>query len=110
MNTKLVLGAVAAAVAMFSQGAFAQASAPTRAEVKAEAKASIAKAQAESEGIRLVNDAVAGSNPMLLQMRQLDVEKSRVERWNGAFPQMMLGNNPNILFTSQLPALNEPKR
>ena len=40
MNTKLVLGAVAAAVAMFSQGAFAQASAPTRAEVKAEAKAS----------------------------------------------------------------------
>ena len=76
----------------------------------AEAEASIAKAQAESEGIRLVNDAVAGSNPMLLQMRQLDVEKSRVERWNGAFPQMMLGNNPNILFTSQIPALGEPKR
>jgi hypothetical protein len=80
------------------------------AEAEAEAKASIAKAQAESEGIRLVNDAVAGSNPMLLQMRQLDVEKSRVERWNGAFPQMMLGNNPNILFTSQLPTLSEPKR
>jgi len=81
------------------------------AEAEAEAKASIAKAQAESEGIRLVNDAVAGSNPMLLQMRQLDVEKSRVERWNGAFPQMMLGNNPNVLFTSQLPALSEqPKR
>ena len=39
MKTKLVLGAVAAAVAMFSQGAFAQAaSSPTRAEVKAEAK------------------------------------------------------------------------
>lgn len=40
MKTKLALGAIAAAVAMFSQGAFAQASAPvTRAEVKAEAKA-----------------------------------------------------------------------
>ncbi len=38
MNTKLALGAVAAAVAVFSQGAFAQASSPTRAEVKAEAK------------------------------------------------------------------------
>jgi hypothetical protein len=38
MNTKLALGAVAAAVAMFSQGAFAQASSPTRAEVKAQAK------------------------------------------------------------------------
>ena len=38
MKTKLVLGAVAAAVAVFSQGAFAQASSPTRAEVKAEAR------------------------------------------------------------------------
>ena len=47
---------------------------------------------------------------MLLQMRQLDVEKARNERWNGAFPQMMLGSNPNVLFTSQLPALGEPKR
>jgi hypothetical protein len=40
MKTKLALSAVAAAVAVFSQGAFAQAaSSPTRAEVKAEAKA-----------------------------------------------------------------------
>jgi hypothetical protein len=38
MKTKLALSAVAAAVAVFSQGAFAQASSPTRAEVKAEAK------------------------------------------------------------------------
>src|SRR6185436_4302661 len=40
MKTKLALGAVAAAIAVFSQGAFAQASAPaTRAEVKAGAQA-----------------------------------------------------------------------
>ena len=39
MKTKLALSAVAAAIAMFSQGAFAQASAPAnRADVKAEAK------------------------------------------------------------------------
>lgn len=39
MKTNFVLGAVAAAaVAVFSQGAFAQASSPTRAEVKADAK------------------------------------------------------------------------
>lgn len=38
MKTKLVLSAIVAAVAVFSQGAFAQASSPTRAEVKAEAK------------------------------------------------------------------------
>ena len=80
------------------------------AEAEAEAKAIIAKAKAESEGIRLVNDAIAGSNPMLLQMRQLDIEKARTEKWNGSFPQMMMGTNPNVLFTSQLPALNEVKR
>ena len=40
MKTKLALSAVAAAIAVFSQGAFAQASAPaTRAEVKAGAQA-----------------------------------------------------------------------
>ncbi len=80
------------------------------AEAEAEAKASIAKAKAESEGIRLVNEAIAGSNPMLLQMRQLDIEKARTEKWNGSFPQMMMGANPNVLFTSQLPMLNEAKR
>ena len=39
MKTKLALGAVVAAIAVFSQGAFAQASAPAaRADVKAQAK------------------------------------------------------------------------
>ena len=39
MNFKIALTALAAATALFTQGAFAQASAPTRAEVKADAKA-----------------------------------------------------------------------
>ena len=39
MKTKLALSAIVAAVAVFSQGAFAQsASSPTRAEVKSQAK------------------------------------------------------------------------
>ena len=38
MKTKLALSAIVTAVAVFSQGAFAQASSPTRAEVKAQAK------------------------------------------------------------------------
>jgi len=39
MKNQIALGAIVAAVAVFSQGAFAQASAPSRAEVKAETKA-----------------------------------------------------------------------
>jgi hypothetical protein len=38
MKTKFALSAVAMAVALFSQGVFAQASSPTRAEVKAQVK------------------------------------------------------------------------
>ena len=51
MKTKLVLGAVAAAVAVFSQGAFAQAaSSPTRAEVKADAKSGARTPAGEATG------------------------------------------------------------
>jgi hypothetical protein len=42
---------------------------------------------------------------MLLQIRALEVEKARVEKWTGNFPQMMLGSNPNLLFNSPLAPL-----
>ena len=65
MKTNLVLGAVAAAVAVFSQGAFAQASSPTRAEVKAEAKTG--------------SLAPAGEGPMTKQPAKTS-DKTRDER------------------------------
>ncbi len=69
MKTKLALGAIAAAIAVFSQGAFAQSSAPTRAEVKAEAKkGSLAPA---GEG--------PGTNPEKSQPSTMS-DKSRADR------------------------------
>ena len=48
----------------------------------------------------------AANNPLLLQLKTLEVEKARVEKWDGRFPQWWLGGNggggPNILF--QMPA------
>lgn len=79
-------------------------------EAKTEAEARIAQARAEADAIHLVNEAVAHSGPLLMQIRALDVEKARVERWNGQFPQTMLGSNPNLLFTSPLGAVTEAKR
>jgi hypothetical protein len=64
MKTKLVLGAVAAAVAVFSQGAFAQTS-PSRAEVKAEAKSGAI--------------APAGQGPIASQPSKMS-DKTRDER------------------------------
>ena len=81
-----------------------------RREAQGKADARLAEAKAEADAIGLVNKAVANSGPLLMQIRALEVEKARVERWNGSFPQTMLGNNPNVLFTSSLSGLSEAKR
>lgn len=73
-----------------------------RREAQGKADARLAEAKAEADAIELVNKAVAGSGPLLMQIRALEVEKARVEKWNGAFPQTMLGANPGVLFTSPL--------
>jgi hypothetical protein len=69
MKTKLALGAVAAAIAVFSQGAFAQASSPTRADVKAEAKKGALAPAGEGPG----------TNPEKSQQSTMS-DKSRADR------------------------------
>ncbi len=67
MKTKLALGAVVAAIAMFSQGAFAQASAPVmRADVKAQAKTGAL--------------APAGEGPGAMAKPASGTDKTRMER------------------------------
>jgi hypothetical protein len=66
MKTKLALSALVAAIAVFSQGAFAQASAPTRAEVKAQAK---------TGGL-----APAGEGPGAMATAPKGTDKTRAER------------------------------
>ena len=73
-----------------------------RREAQGKADARLAEAKAEADAIELVNKAVANSGPLLMQIRALEVEKARVEKWNGQFPQTMLGANPSVLFTSPL--------
>ena len=73
-----------------------------RREAQGKADARLAEAKAEADAIQLVNTAVANSGPLLMQIRALEVEKARVEKWNGQFPQTMLGANPSVLFTSPL--------
>ena len=67
-------------------------------------------AAGEAEAIRLVNQAAqaAQQNPLLLQLKSLEVEKARVEKWDGHYPQTWLGasgnGGPNVLFQVPLPA------
>lgn len=72
-----------------------------------EADAKRIAAAAEAEAVRAVNKAVAeaGQQPLFYQLRLLDVERARIERWNGQYPAYLLqtGNSsPNLML--QLPA------
>ena len=62
-------------------------------------------AAAEAQAIRDVNKALAeaGQNPLLYQLRSLEVERARVDKWNGQYPDYLLqaGASPNLML--QLP-------
>lgn len=73
-----------------------------RQEAKGLADARTLAAQAEAGAIREINKAAqeAQSNPLLLQLKTLEVEKARVERWDGRYPQWWMGGGgaaPNLL-------------
>jgi len=65
---------------------------------------------AEADGIRSVNKALseANQNPLLIQLKALEVEKARVEKWNGTVPQWIMGgDNQNQPFIFQIPAITK---
>ena len=71
-----------------------------------EADAKKLGAVAEAQAIRDVNKALAeaGQNPLLYKLRALEVERARVERWNGQYPGYLLqtgASSPNLIL--QLP-------
>ena len=85
-----------------------------RREAQGQADARTTAAKAEAESIRMINAAAqeAQSNPLLLQLKSLEVEKARVEKWDGRYPQWWMGgasgsSGPNLLL--QVPALGAGK-
>jgi len=59
---------------------------------EADAKKTIALAEAEA--IREINKALSEGqqNPLLFQFKTLEVEKARVDRWNGQYPEYYFGS------------------
>ena len=80
-----------------------------RREALGQADARTTAAKAEAEAIRMINTAAqeAQSNPLLLQLKSLEVEKARVEKWDGRYPQWWMAGNaaggPNLLLQTPLP-------
>ena len=76
-----------------------------RREAQGLADARKTAAAGEAEAIRVINLAAlaAQQNPLLFQLKALEVEKNRIEKWDGRYPQMWLGAggtgmmSPNLL-------------
>ncbi|MCC9609486.1 hypothetical protein LOC68_04970 [Blastopirellula sp. JC732] len=82
-----------------------------RIELAAEGQANTARtvAQGEADAIRELAEATreAQSDPLFVQLKQLEVEKERIEKWNGEYPTYLLqmgagGESPNMML--ELPA------
>ena len=54
--------------------------------------------------MKLPRQSEANQNPMLIQLKALDIEKARVEKWNGTVPNWLMGDGGNQPFIFQLPA------
>jgi hypothetical protein len=82
-----------------------------RREAKGQADAKLTIAEAEAKSLNVITEALnkAANNPQLLQLRALEVEKGRVEKWNGTYPQTYFAgqNGANLLF--QMPIIDTKK-
>lgn len=78
MKTKLALSAVAAAIAMISQGALAQSAAPvTRADVKAEAKSGALAPAGQGPGAMAGSAATTGKSTKTRMERKEDTKMAK---------------------------------
>ena len=70
------------------------------------------QADADSEAIRKMDKALneASQNPLLLQLRAMDVEKARIEKWDGRYPTWYVGSGegkmPGLLVSVPAPEGN----
>ena len=63
-------------------------------QVKLEAEQAIAMSRAEAEALRLQKNEIT---PELLQLRAIEVEMVKWERWDGALPTTTLGGSSGVL-------------
>ncbi len=72
-----------------------------------EADAKVLTATAEAQAIREVNRALAETqqSPLFLQIKQIDVERARVEKWSGNYPAYYLAPSDKSGLLLTLPSV-----
>ena len=80
-----------------------------REEANGVADAVLLAAKAEAASITLINAALkeAQNNPMFIQVKSLEVERARIERWSGNVPNFLMtggsGDGGGFLPMIQIP-------
>ncbi|CAN5858798.1 hypothetical protein BH11VER1_BH11VER1_25000 [soil metagenome] len=71
----------------------------------ADAQRRTLEAEAESRAIHLVNESLANSSPIFIQLRTLDTQQKQYEKWDGRFPTYFMGglSHPNMLLNVPSP-------
>jgi regulator of protease activity HflC (stomatin/prohibitin superfamily) len=81
-------------------------------EAQGKADAILAEKTAEAKGIGLVNQALndARQNPLLIQMKQMEIEQTRAAKWDGRYPTWYFGGGasngvgmPNLMVNVPAP-------
>ena len=81
--------------------AIAQAEASAlKAKADGEAYATTTAAKAQAEALRVQNDALA-KNRDVLELRRIEVEKVKAEKWNGVLPTSIYAGAPIPFFNPQ---------
>lgn len=57
--------------------------------VKIEAEQKVAQARAETESLKMQREAIT---PELLKLREIEMRRVAIEKWDGTLPQTMMGN------------------
>jgi regulator of protease activity HflC (stomatin/prohibitin superfamily) len=74
-----------------------------KAQADGEAYATVKAATAQAEALRVQNDALA-KNKDVLELRRIEVERTKAEKWDGRLPQSIYAGTPIPFFA---PAKNE---
>lgn len=73
------------------------------AQAEGEAKSQIERARGEAEANRLRNSSLT---PQLLELKRLENERARIEKWNGDVPRMVMGDRTGMML--QMPYDSDP--
>ena len=80
-----------------------------RIQAKGLADAKIAEAEGEAKSLLARSQAIKDSGPAIFELRKLEIEQARVEKWDGKYPTYMMqtgsGSPPNMLLNMPEPML-----